>query len=171
MSLASKIAKIHFILSNYETMEDFIFDSGLFTESEQVEIFRENKDDMNLQKLFTEKTNIPDILVEESVEEVGANLIAKTQTLTQDYIRDNVDNFNIDRLIEGQDLPEDIIERKLQEGQLKMEKAVKNKVFSMEFLQNHISEMGWFSVCVYQFLSEDFMREHSDDLDWGGYFC
>jgi hypothetical protein len=129
-----------------EKLEDFIFDSQVLTEEEKIALFRENKDEMDLKRVFINKTNIPPILVEESIDEVGANLVAKTQEISEQYIRDNLEKFNAERLVEGQDVPEDILQEQIEQGKLKMEKAIKNKVFSMEFLRNNLQNLDWFSV-------------------------
>jgi len=38
---------------------------------------------------------------------------------------------------------------------------------SEEFIREHQDKVNWFDICYYQALSEDFIREFKDKVDWG----
>ena len=94
--------------------------------------------------------------------------VSMNYSIDENTIIDNIDKFNqssLDFIASYRGLKESTIE-KIPFNKSAWEQVCEYQKLSENFIREHINDINWRFIIQYQILSEDFMREYKGKLDW-----
>lgn len=95
------------------------------------------------------------------------NIICQFQSISYDFILDNIDNLKWETVIKYQKhLSETFIEEHQEELKNYWNLISQYQVLSEEFIIKHRYDIDWYLISQYQVLSESFIRENRYDVEW-----
>ena len=91
-------------------------------------------------------------------------MLNQSNTLTEDYIRNNKDKVDWYQILESQHLSEDFI-REFKD-RINWHRLLKNQKLSEPLIRENTELLNWTTVSMYQRLSENFIGEFQDRVNW-----